>query len=123
MPLTRSASRAAAIYDGLSKSTTTVSAKRRAEEPRSKPSKKLRSQKTSTDNVDKNGTVKLSVGISSEQFLPATLKFSFEEGKQHLISADGRFEKLFNRIPCKPFEELETVHPFRCEDPYAWEDR
>lgn len=110
MPLTRSASRAAAIYDGLSNVKAT---KRRAEEPRSSPSKKPRSQKTSADDT--------SAGTSSEQFLPITLKFSFEEGKRHLISMDGRFEKLFNRTPCKPFEQLETVHPFRCEDPY-WKD-
>ena len=112
MPLTRSASRAAAIYDGSSNVKAIDSTKRRAEEPRSNPSKKLRSQKTSPDDAYKSS---LSAGTSSEQFLPATLKFSFEEGKRHLISVDGRFEKLFNRTPCKPFEQLETVHPFRCE--------
>jgi DNA-3-methyladenine glycosylase II len=115
MPLTRSASRAAALYDGLSNVKAMDSTKRRAEEPRSNPSKKLRSQKTSADDAYKTS---LSAGTSSEQFLPATLKFSFEEGKQHLISVDGRFEKLFNRTQCKPFEQLETVHPFRCDDLY-----
>ena len=116
MPLTRSASRAAAIYDGSSNVKAIDSTKRRAEEPRSNPSKKLRSQKTSADDAYKTSL------SSSKQFLPATLKFSFEEGKQHLISVDSRFEKLFNRTQCKPFEQLETVHPFRCEYSYPWED-
>lgn len=120
MPLTRSASRAAALYDGLSNVKAMDSIKRRAEEPRSNPSKKrLRSQKTSADDAYKTS---LSASTSSKQFLPATLKFSFEEGKQHLISVDSRFEKLFNRTQCKPFEQLETVHPFRCEYSYPWED-
>jgi DNA-3-methyladenine glycosylase II len=111
MPLTRSASRAAAVHDGMS---TSKSIKRTAEESGSNSSKKLRFQKTSTE--DKNTKVELSIAISSgQQFLPATLKFSFEEGKRHLITVDGRFEKLFKRIPCKPFEQLETVHPFRYE--------
>src|SRR6266550_843461 len=114
MPLTRSASRAAAIYDGISTSKAIKSTKRTAGDSGSNSSKKLRLQKTSTE--DKNTKVELRVAISSgQQFLPATLKFSFEEGKRHLISVDCRFEKLFKRISCKPFEQLETVHPFRYE--------
>ncbi|KAJ3973476.1 DNA glycosylase [Lentinula raphanica] len=45
--------------------------------------------------------------------VPAQLTFSFEEAKRHLIDADPRFEVLFDRLNCKPFERLETVHPFR----------
>ncbi|KAF8345818.1 DNA glycosylase [Amanita rubescens] len=108
MPLTRSASRAAAVHDGMSTSKAIKSTKRTAEESGSNSSKKLRFQKTSTE--DKNTSVAISSG---QQFLPAALKFSFEEGKKHLITVDGRFENLFKRIPCKPFEQLETVHPFR----------
>lgn len=118
MPLTRSASRAAAVYDGMSTAKAIKSTKRTAEEPSSNSSKKSRFQKTSTEDK-----VELSIGISSgQQFLPATLKFSFEEGKMHLISVDGRFEELFERTPCKPFEQLETVHPFRCAHACAIND-
>ena len=46
--------------------------------------------------------------------VPAVLTFSFEEAKQHLISADPRFEDVFRRLKCKPFEHLERVDPFRC---------
>ncbi|KNZ80510.1 Putative DNA-3-methyladenine glycosylase yfjP [Termitomyces sp. J132] len=45
--------------------------------------------------------------------VPASLTFSFEEGKKHLISVDHRFQDLFSKMPCKPFEQLEMVHPFR----------
>jgi DNA-3-methyladenine glycosylase II len=45
--------------------------------------------------------------------LPAVLPFSFQEAKEHLISADDRFQDLFDRLACKPFEHLEQVHPFR----------
>ena len=45
--------------------------------------------------------------------LPAKLMFSLEEAKSHLIQADHRFGDLFARLPCKPFETLEVIHPFR----------
>ncbi|TFY74257.1 hypothetical protein EWM64_g9755, partial [Hericium alpestre] len=45
--------------------------------------------------------------------LPAKLTFSLEEAKAHLSGADKRFEDVFNRLPCKPFEKLERVEPFR----------
>ena len=47
------------------------------------------------------------------RLLPAVLTFSFEDAKQHLIGVDHRFEDLFNRMECKPFQHLEQVHPFR----------
>lgn len=46
--------------------------------------------------------------------VPAKLTFSFEVAKSHLISGDSRFEDIFNRMPCKPYEHLEQVDPFRC---------
>ncbi|KIK67439.1 hypothetical protein GYMLUDRAFT_37561 [Collybiopsis luxurians FD-317 M1] len=49
----------------------------------------------------------------AEELVPAKLSFDFEEAKKHLISADPRFQILFDRVHCKPFERLETVHPFR----------
>ncbi|KAI0066099.1 DNA glycosylase [Artomyces pyxidatus] len=45
--------------------------------------------------------------------LPAQLTFSFEDAKQHLINADSRFEDIFRRLPCKPFERVDAVEPFR----------
>ena len=45
--------------------------------------------------------------------VPAVLTFSFEEAKQHLIEADPRFEDIFNRMKCRPFEHLEQIDPFR----------
>ncbi|KAM5531268.1 hypothetical protein V8D89_015069 [Ganoderma adspersum] len=48
-----------------------------------------------------------------EELVPAVLTFSFEDAKRHLIGADPRFEDMFGRVSCKPFEELERVDPFR----------
>src|SRR5579863_7855837 len=45
--------------------------------------------------------------------LPAKLTFSLEDAKNHLIKSDRRFGDVFARLPCKPFERLEGVHPFR----------
>ena len=45
--------------------------------------------------------------------VPATLSFSFKDAKQHLINADERFRDVFEKTPCRPFEELEQVEPFR----------
>ncbi|EJF65257.1 hypothetical protein DICSQDRAFT_159443 [Dichomitus squalens LYAD-421 SS1] len=48
-----------------------------------------------------------------EELVPAVLTFSFEVAKNHLISVDPRFEEMFKRVSCKPFEHLERVDPFR----------
>ncbi|CAE6510511.1 unnamed protein product [Rhizoctonia solani] len=45
--------------------------------------------------------------------IPATLTFSFEQAKEHLIKADGRFEGIFRELKCRPFEQLEPVDPFQ----------
>ncbi|KAI9442125.1 DNA glycosylase [Lactarius indigo] len=45
--------------------------------------------------------------------LPAELTFSLEDAKNHLIQADCRFGDVFSRLPCKPFERVEGIHPFR----------
>ncbi|EPT04909.1 hypothetical protein FOMPIDRAFT_85468 [Fomitopsis schrenkii] len=45
--------------------------------------------------------------------VPAVLTFSFEDAKQHLIATDPRFEDVFRRLRCKPFEHLERIDPFR----------
>ena len=56
-----------------------------------------------------------SVASESEEeaIVPAVLSFNFEEAKRHLIQVDSRFEELFTKMACKPFEYLEQVHPFR----------
>ncbi|KAK7472543.1 hypothetical protein VKT23_000658 [Stygiomarasmius scandens] len=45
--------------------------------------------------------------------VPAKLTFSFEDAKKHLINVDPRFQVLFDKLHCKPYEQLEQVHPFR----------
>ena len=46
-------------------------------------------------------------------FLPAVLSFSFDVAKNHLIDADSRFKGIFEKLPCRPFEHLDRVDPFR----------
>ena len=46
-------------------------------------------------------------------FLPAKLTFSFEDARSHLISADARFDDLFSKMKCRPFEQLARMDPFR----------
>nr|GAT56386.1 DNA-3-methyladenine glycosidase [Mycena chlorophos] len=41
------------------------------------------------------------------------LTFSFDEAREHLCGVDARFVDVFSRLRCKPFEELEHIHPFR----------
>ncbi|KAF8326618.1 DNA glycosylase [Cantharellus anzutake] len=45
--------------------------------------------------------------------IPARLSFDFEEAKAHLIAADVRFEEVFRKLKCRPFENPEPVNPFR----------
>ena len=49
----------------------------------------------------------------ADALVPATLTFSLEKAKEHLIRADHRFEDIFDKMPCKPYENLEQFHPFR----------
>ncbi len=50
-----------------------------------------------------------------DEDVPAVLTFDFELAKKHLIAVDHRFEDIFDKMRCKPFEQLERVHPFRYE--------
>lgn len=45
--------------------------------------------------------------------VPAELSFSFEEAKQHLITADSRFQDVFDIAVCTPYQKLDRVEPFR----------
>ncbi|KAJ7925297.1 DNA glycosylase [Mycena leptocephala] len=70
----------------------------------------------STPKKPKPNVVPATTGTTSEpEFVPADaiLTFSFEDARKHLIDADHRFEDIFNRLECKPFQQLEQVHPFR----------
>lgn len=49
----------------------------------------------------------------SRGLVPAKLTFSFEDAKKHLISVDSRFEILFTRLKCRPYEHLQQFDPFR----------
>lgn len=73
-----------------------------------------------SENVDLSSHASASVALVSmaqeseaDAIVPAVLSFNFEESKQHLIQVDHRFEDLFTKMACKPFESLERVHPFR----------
>lgn len=46
--------------------------------------------------------------------IPGKLGFDFEQAKKHLSGVDPRFKTLFERLKCKPFENLQAVDPFRC---------
>lgn len=123
MPTTRSASRAAT---SVSHETTSVHApkapKRKAKEAPSETAKKEKKPRVAKPTSEVSAVTQAQI----EQFqrnlpepgpapvlVPAQLSFSFEEAKTHLISVDPRFQILFDRLDCKPFEQLETVHPFR----------
>jgi DNA-3-methyladenine glycosylase II len=72
--------------------------------------------KARAKKVETEGTVpRPLIEPSGEELapLPAKLIFSLEDAKDHLIRADHRFRDVFSRLPCKPFETLEEVHPFR----------
>jgi DNA-3-methyladenine glycosylase II len=56
--------------------------------------------------------------VEEDPLIPAVLSFSFDQAKSHLISVDGRFQDLFDKMECKPYERLESVHPFRCVNFY-----
>ncbi|KAL1713810.1 DNA glycosylase [Schizophyllum commune] len=105
MPTTRSQSRG-------TPSSTPAPVKRKADDADEAPAskaKKPRSTKAkpSTPRVAKEADSK------PEKILPAILTFDYVEAKRHLISVDSRFGELFKRLPCKPYEYLETVRPFR----------
>ncbi|EJU03972.1 DNA glycosylase [Dacryopinax primogenitus] len=51
--------------------------------------------------------------LLEEDILPPCLTFDLEVAKQHIIAADKRFKEVFIHLPCRPFEVLDVVHPFR----------
>ncbi|CCM05461.1 uncharacterized protein FIBRA_07681 [Fibroporia radiculosa] len=65
------------------------------------------------DSEKDKGNPSVNAQGDAAALVPAVLTFSFEDAKEHLISADCRFEEMFKRMPCKPFEHLEQFDPFR----------
>lgn len=108
MRATRSASRNAAASKMSDTPTATPSTlgKRNADTDLAKNTKKLARQEVVSE-------AKQPQPASDTALMPAVLTFDFQEAKRHLIHADHRFEDLFQRMTCKPFEQLEQVHPFR----------
>lgn len=115
MPTLRSATKASAVP--------ILSKKRNATEsvtPKPKRSKAPKKLATTADTAEGPATgesvllvpQELTTG-NSTKLIPAKLSFSFAEAKAHLINADPRFSELFERLKCKPFEELEMVDPFK----------
>jgi len=64
-----------------------------------------------TNNTDVEPS---SASITMNSLVPAVLSFDFELAKNHLVSVDRRFQDLFLKMQCKPFEHLEQLDPFRC---------
>ena len=83
---------------------TSALGKRKAETKLTKDTKKLAKQEPDSEQH---------YSASNTTLVPAVLPFDFQEAKRHLIEVDHRFEDLFQRMACKPFEHLEQVHPFR----------
>ncbi|PSR73342.1 hypothetical protein PHLCEN_2v10807 [Hermanssonia centrifuga] len=134
MRVTRSASRAAAAaLDTLqTKDDDAPSAplptgangtkrKTSAKDTKTTGQKKARSAKqeaTSSQDLSTKPPPRPALDISKPPALvPAKLTFSFEEARQHLINADIRFEDIFDRMKCRPYEHLEQFDPFRLFDP------
>lgn len=111
MPVTRSVSRSASKRQVPSEETKTT--------PVKTPSKRAKTTKGTTTPASATLPASFSIPqptpeeLNADPILPAVLSFSFKEAKAHLISADARFEELFTKMSCKPYDVLEVVHPFR----------
>jgi DNA-3-methyladenine glycosylase II len=115
MPVTRSSSGRSASTASRAAPSTLSQAKRKAPATKTKTtSKKPRVEASDTLVPSPSLNIPAAVDSSTpENFVPAVLSFSFEDAKEHLTSVDERFEDLFNKMQCKPYEHLEQVHPFR----------
>jgi DNA-3-methyladenine glycosylase II len=122
MPVTRSKTRS--VANGAStpppagekrKPESTPTPKLNQKRPRAAASKETPAVAIQATPSSKKKDIETDSSASNEAsiMVPAVLTFSFEEAKQRLINVDHRFEDLFSKMPCKPFEHLEHVHPFR----------
>lgn len=108
------------VLDTVTEPEVSSSAKRKA--PTSTGSKTKRTKTTQLDTVT-TPTSASDLPASEDKLIPAKLTFSFEEAKNHLISVDPRFEDVFDRLKCTPFQVLERVHPFRFDMHLQFIDR
>ncbi|TFY63150.1 hypothetical protein EVJ58_g3421 [Rhodofomes roseus] len=123
---TRSAAKKAATANSSDSSSAAMDSKVKSSKRKAAPAtektsrKKAKSKETSEGELPVQSTT-LDVPIlplnqaaeDAPALVPAVLTFSFEEAKQYLIGVDRRFEEVFRRVKCKPFEHLERVDPFR----------
>lgn len=123
MPTTRSASRqlanAASLLSSAApgskrKASTTAVPKTAARQSVKKPRTLPAKEEQPGDSPPKIPVLKpIHANGNPPALLPAKLSFSFEDAKKQLIDADPRFEDIFLKLPCRPFEHLEQVDPFR----------
>ncbi|TFK89109.1 DNA glycosylase [Polyporus arcularius HHB13444] len=128
MPITRSATRSATVVapgngtidteENIVDVTENTGKRKRTSAPKA-PAKRTKSASAKTPAQAAPAaaappTQPVQTGNSeTEELVPAVLTFSFEDAKRHLISVDPRFEDVFRRVKCKPYEHLERVDPFR----------
>jgi DNA-3-methyladenine glycosylase II len=127
MPATRSSTRLAKLATTAATQATNGDASKRAPSRKRKPEPTLVKENTKKPFGREDDQVTLptisqqlvqTVSASDTQdakLVPAVLTFDYENAKKHLIEVDHRFEDLFRKMKCKPFEHLEQVHPFRYE--------
>lgn len=121
MPATRSATRAAANNvnppntDGVVQSSPKRKASTAGKAPRSKKPRSNVAEETpaATPEIVQILPVIPPAAGAPPTVLPAALCFSFEDAKGHMIGVDERFQDVFEKNQCKPFEELDRVEPFR----------
>ena len=113
MVATRSSSRLAPASEppaaAVTSSLKPASSKRKSAAPESNGKKKVKTEGAALPPR----VVPLAAPGEQEVMIPAKLSFSFDEAKRHLVSVDPRFQDLFEKRKCTPFEVLEQVHPFR----------
>jgi DNA-3-methyladenine glycosylase II len=70
--------------------------------------KKARAKAAATSSHPPTGPVpEIPTDTDVDTLVPAVLTFSFKAAKEHLIGVDRRFEAIFNKLSCKPYENLE----------------
>lgn len=83
----------------------------------SPPAKKVRTVKSKIKEtiivppIEPNPSLIKNVGPTDPRSLLVSSKLTFDlqEGKNHLIAADARFGPMFERLPCKPYEDSEDT--------------
>jgi len=122
MPVTRSASKSSLSSARATPTTTTLSkVSEKLKIPQAQKGRKKKNAKEKSEVTDSASAPAAAIVVpesiralkSQPSFLPAVLSFSIEDAKKHLINVDPRFEDIFGRLKCRPFEDLERVDPFR----------